>query len=214
MENIFDNEPPVEMREKAKGSTNMEQCGWCDNAWGSHRYGYCISGRCDLMKDCGDEIKWNTRCLLGNMSRNDIVALVDYHKREIKNSEQNIRNEKQHISDLKRIAKKRGYRPPLPFDRKHDHFKLNKRVVVYINEYGKWCFGDIREGYRTYDGCVSYKLDDIGPQVGEFWGCGACTPIVMLEGEYKWFKKHPDEYDMWFALAIKDTKEFKKVELE
>ena len=44
-------EPPEELRDKKTGTSNFRRCGWCNYAMGTHRYGYCISGKCELLDD-------------------------------------------------------------------------------------------------------------------------------------------------------------------
>ena len=66
---------------------------------------------------------------------------------------------------------------------------------------GKWTKGVVKEGYRHHDGCVSYKLENIGPQEKGFWGCGMSVPTVLLESEYTWFIENPDSYKFWSSKA-------------
>lgn len=88
------------------------------------------------------------------------------------------------------------YMPPLPRNRKHNHFNIGDKVVVFYNNL--WYTGEVKNGYRHHDGCVSYKLDGIGPQnEGEYWGCGFGVPCVMLKSEYDWFRDNPDKYKIW-----------------
>jgi hypothetical protein len=90
---------------------------------------------------------------------------------------------------------------------------MGKEIAVYLDEYKRWYFGKVAPGYRSGDGCVSYILRGIGPQSGSFWGCGVCTPIVMLKSEYDFFKKNPNEYKIWCERAYDKDFNGKRIEI-
>lgn len=197
-------EPPVEMQDNDQGSTTLKQCGWCEYASGTHRYNYCIKGNCSLDKSYSNEIMWNDRCKFIDASKSDIDAVIKNHLYTIKqNNESNERHE-EYINKLTSIQNDAVYRPPLPDNRKHDHFNLNDNVMIHYENH--WYTGEVRGGYRHHDGCVSYRLNGIGPQNEGFWGHGSATPTVLLEDEYQWFKLNPQEYLKWCEVAY--DKEF------
>ena len=193
------NEPTGNLILRERGSTTFKECGWCEYATGSHRYNYCISGCCELRKDYDAEVKWSDKCFFSDASKSDIQALIDYHERDIKNSKEHILREEKYIKKLSSLIKAAVTRPPLPSDRKYNHFNTGDEVAVFIND--KWHFGKVAPGYRHHDGCVSYILKDIGPQEKDFWECGVAVPIVLLKNEYDFFKKNNKEYDAWCKTA-------------
>lgn len=211
-------EPPESMVGRKCGSTNFKQCGWCEHASGSHRYEYCISGKCQLQRSYDNEIKWDTQCLFTDASKSDIRALIDYKKRGIGNSRNSIKRNQNHIEILSELKKKADARPPLPGDRESEHFKIGKKVMVAIAEKKGdtrcWYEGEVKNGYRHQDGCVSFRLDDIGPQGANdtdfpfkdgYWGCGICVPTVMLKTEYIFFLNNLDAFAIWKRkVEVKD----------
>jgi hypothetical protein len=198
-------EPSGEIVARERGATTLIECGWCEYASGTHRYNYCISGHCSLQKSYSKEVHWDDKCYFLTTSQSDVLNLIDYHKREIKNAENEIKREKKYIKLLEKKFFEAPKRPDLPENRKYNHFKLGSDVAVYFKEDNKWHFGKVVLGYRHEDGCVSYVLKDIGPQTGNFWGCGVSVPIVMLKSEYDFFEDHPDEYKIWCEKAYNKT---------
>ncbi len=105
------------------------------------------------------------------------------------------------------------YMPPLPSNRKYNHFNIKDKIVVLHNNLNLWYTGEVKNGYRHHDGCVSYKLDGIGPQDGEYWGCGFGVPCVMLKSEYDWFVLNPDKYKIWRDKSCAENYNGEKIEL-
>lgn len=222
-------EPPKELQNKKANSTKFKQCGWCKYAMGSHRYNYCIEGRCQLM-EYDNTVTWETKCKFINVFDITIDRIIESKKYSIKDRENSIERLKDEIKVLEKIKEKsiKGI-PPLPNDRKADHFNIDDEVAVYfekeidnkeyigainkngkISKFSKWYFGNVKDGYRHHDGCVSYRLNGIGPQTANdkvfpfekgFWGSGYAIPTVMLKSEYDYFKKHKKHYKMWCKKA-------------
>ena len=192
-------EPPTHLQERESNSTTLEQCGWCEYASGSHRYNYCIKGSCSLSKSYSKDVIWSDKCKFIDASQTDIDAIVKNHEGTIKQNDRSTERQKEYIKILSGIREKAVFRPPLPDDRKHDHFNLNEPLRVYYEN--KWQTGEVKEGYRHHDGCVSYRMDDIGPQEKGFWGNGYAIPTVLLENEYQFFKENTKEYLKWCEIA-------------
>ena len=192
-------EPPDSEKHRKRGETTLKQCGWCEFAGGTHRYDYCIEGNCSLQRDYSDEIHWDDKCLFLDASQNEIKSCIDYHFYKIKEAEKSIERHNKYIYKLKELHGSAKYTPQLPENREYNHFNEGDRIALYFES--KWLFGEVVAGYRHHDGCVSYKLDNFGPQQNGFWGCGVAIPHVMLESEYVWFKSHPKEYELWCKKA-------------
>lgn len=90
---------------------------------------------------------------------------------------------------------------PLPWDRDYDCFNIGDKVAVYFDDHGGWYFGEVKSGYRHHDGCVSYRLNDIGPQEKGFWGSGYAVPSVLLLSEYEYLRANPEYYKWWRRAA-------------
>lgn len=185
---------------RERNSTTLKQCGWCEFASGMHRYNYCIEGKCHLDKSYSKDVHWDTPCKFSNASKYEIKSIIDSHKYEIDSCKGQIKSHENYIKKLLTLKKTAVKRPALPDDRETEHFKLGVGVAVYFDD--KWHFGKVVSGYRTYDGCVSYDLDDY-PKKGI--GCGNAVPIVMLKSEYDWFKENPKEYLIWCDKAYKES---------
>lgn len=201
----FKGEPPEHMRANEYDSTCFKQCGWCRYASGSHRFNYCIEGRCGLLRNYGDEseVKWDTPCKLKGCSKDELEALQRYHDYKIDSAKTTIVRHKEYKDALKILGKSAPTRPALPDDRKSDHFNLEDKVRVFYE--GTWKTGTVKYGYRHHDGCVSYRLDNVGPQETGFWGSGLAIPHILLEKEYQFFKENPEEYDVWCKKAYDKT---------
>ena len=197
------NEPPEALRKREANATSLEQCGWCEFAVGSHRYNYCIYGNCSLLKDCEKEreVKWDTPCKLKGRSQSELEALCDYHRYMAESKRRSALKYDNQATVLFELASFAVFRPPLPNDRKAEHFNIGDPVAVYHCEHGKWYFGEVKNGYRHHDGCVSYRLDGVGPQDGDWWGAGVGIPTVLLKTEYEWFRNNPAEYTAWCKKA-------------
>lgn len=109
----------------------------------------------------------------------------------------------------------------LTHERPHNYFNVGDKVAVYLmledddERKGKiregWYSGEVRHGYRHHDGCVSYKLDGVGPQdppmndsgallstFEGYWGSRMAQPGVMKLEEWLYFRDHSKEYIEWF----------------
>jgi hypothetical protein len=103
--------------------------------------------------------------------------------------------------------------PELPDKRPYDYYNIDERIyVVFLRtdnptiEEGKWYSGLVRHGYRHHDGCVSYKLDEVGPQDdNSFWGCGMAVPTILKEEEYIYFQNNPEQYYSWCQVSYKKS---------
>ena len=195
---ITDNlyEPPMELRNNQPNSTTFESCGWCKHASGSHRYNYCISGNCQLQKQYDNEIKWDTKCILKNASKSQIFSLVKDKKRHIESCKESISRYEEHITMLIAFQTNAKYCPTLPEDRECNHFHLEDEIRVYVDDC--WYSGNVVNGYRSGDGCVSYEYFNNGLNSG---GCGLSIPHILLRSEYEFFQKNKDAYENWCSIA-------------
>lgn len=104
--------------------------------------------------------------------------------------------------------------PVFANERKHDYFNVDEEIYVWLvfrkeDRESEWFNGNVRKGYRHHDGCVSYRLFDVGPQdintypatslldAGGFWGCGFHSPIIMKRFTFDFFKRNPHLYGKW-----------------
>lgn len=195
-------EPTGKDTGRERGSTTLKQCGWCEYASGVHRYGYCIEGTCRLLRSYSKDVHWDDKCQVAESSKADLGKLIEYHQWEIENHKKSVVNITNYIKVLGEVRETASARPPLPSNRKHTHFNLSDPIAVYIE--GQWEFGEVRMGYRHHDGCVSYWLEDKGPQSGAFWGSGYAVPTVMLKGEWEYFRDNTEEYDVWCKGAYRE----------
>jgi hypothetical protein len=204
-------EPPEELRDKEFNSTTLKQCGWCKYASGSHRYTYCIEGSCRLIyasfKLRDKEVHWDTECILSNYTSTDIQQLIEKTEYRIKESQGQIQRCRGYIKELEKLKEGRPWRPPLPDQRKYNHFNIDDKIACWYEPDRKWYFGEVKKGYRHQDGCVSYRLDGLGPQERNFWGCGTGVPTIILRSEFDWFANHSDKYLDWMKEAC-DGKEY------
>jgi len=195
-------EPPASMQEQEGDSTTLKQCGWCAFASGLHHFSYCISGKCQLGMLYDKDVTWETKCRLISASKADLAALILHHEYRIEESKNSIKRQKGMITEIQKLVAAAPDRPVLPQDRPPDHFNIDDRVMVYMEDV--WVGGDVRQGYRHHDGCVSYRLDDRGPQDTDkdgFWGSGYAVPTVILETEAKQLVANLEEAKVWFDKA-------------
>lgn len=193
-------EPTGELVARKKNSTTLDECGWCEYAFGLHRYNYCISGKCSLQNDYDDkEVHWDDKCFFDTASRSEIDSFIDRFRRDIKQSKESIKQDEKYIDRLEDLIGDAPYIPSLPMNRKYNHFEIGDDVAVFIED--RWYFGKVVPGYRHEDGCVSYVLRGFGPQDKDFWGCGVSVPIVMLKKEYDFFLLSPKAYKTWCKKA-------------
>lgn len=169
----------------------------------------------------GQNVDWDTDCLMVRPSPELITEIVKQLKAEIEYFKTVAIPEHEHRRDvIKMLVDTAPGTPVLPYHRPHDHFSINDGVAVYFREdvetkdhgtVGKgWYSGEVRMGYRHQDGCVSYRLNGAGPQAGNdkdfpfrdgFWGQGMSTPTVMLLSEYQYFVDNPAEWVYWAQNA-------------
>jgi hypothetical protein len=195
----------AENMNRKKGDTTFKTCGWCKFAsCGRARYDCMIDTHCDLMTDYGEErdVKWDTKCKILNLGLLDIKDIIESKKRNIKDNLEQNKNTEAEIRVLlndKRIPRKN--KPALPDSRGCEYFKL--KSVVWVLHENKWNRGIVVSGYRTYDGCVSYVLDDY-PESQKGWGCGMSVPGILLDWEYKYFKNNLEEYREYLKLCDRE----------
>lgn len=191
----------AENMNRKEGDTTLKTCGWCKfTGGGSARYECMLRSYCALMKDYGEErdVKWDTKCKILTLGLIDIQNIISSKKYTIKENQESIKRIQEEINILlndKRIPRKK--KPALPNSRDAEYFK-NKSIVWVFHE-NKWNKGTVIPGYRTYDGCVSYILDNY-PDSSKGWGCGVGVPCILLDWEYKYFKKHLNEYKEYLKM--------------
>ena len=207
----YEGEPEwtVEKQNRKQGSTDYESCGWCQQASGTHRYDCCLHGRCHLFPDYDShEVKWDTTCLFKNLGQKDIADFVDSKTRHISDLRSQITRTEIEIQVLKSLIVDDC--PPLPSNRKCDHFSIGDEVWVWVLPSEKhvrhgWISATVIDGYRHHDGCVSFKADEPFHKGDYEYGCGGgggyATPTIILGREYQWFKSHPDRFLPWMKLA-------------
>lgn len=205
-EELVYDEPPKSMRERPSGSTTMKQCGWCRYASGIHRHNYCIEGRCIVLwkYNSNSKIKWDTNCIIREMSKAEIDAEIRRQKLNIEELQSRIESIECNLITLSIAIEDAPYIPPLPSDRKHNHFEVGDSVAVFCADKKTWFFGEVKLGYRHQDGCVSYRLNGVGPQDGKYWGMGVAVPYVMLLSEYAWFASNREYYKKWCEKAYNE----------
>ncbi len=218
----IDSEPPKSLHKKEGGSTTLEQCGWCKFASGSHRHNYCIEGKCILKKSYSDKIQWDTKCSFKNASKADLEAIIESHKYTISENKGAIQRHKEYILEIKRMMPLAAIRPPLPSDRKAEHFNIDDPIAVFYDKENKWFFGQVKNGYRHQDGFVSFRLDELGPQTANdktfpfkdgYSGMGMSVPHVMLKKEYDFFERHPRDYQVWCKKGYMNNYNGKQIQL-
>jgi len=195
-------EPPAELQTRATGSTTLDQCGWCRYASGTHRFNYCIRGNCLLSVAYDKPVTWDTDCRLKTMGKRDIQALADWHKTEIDRLFAQARRHTDYLQVLSQLKLLAPDIPPLPRNRRPDHFNIGDSVAVYAD--GKWRFGIVENGYRHHDGFVTFKCRDWGPQDTDpdfkgYSGAGTHSSGILLHAEYLFFASNPEAYSKWCA---------------
>jgi hypothetical protein len=193
-------EPTGTLINKKRGSTNFKQCGWCDYASGTHRYDYCIEGKCSLLRSYSKDVHWDDKCNFITASKSELTELIKYHNCEIQNLKVQISMYKEYISILKNLETDANYKPTLPRDREYNYFNIGDKVAVFVER--KWHFGEVTDGHTYHDGIVSYVLEDIGSG-----GLGVSRPEILLKEEYEWFKRYPEEYEIWCKKAYEGIKQ-------
>jgi len=190
----------AENKNRKQGDTTFKTCGWCKFVGsGSCRYDCHLEAHCDLMKSYDNDVKWDTSCKILNLSLVDVQSIVRSKEYDIKESKRHIERRNLEIKTLltdKRIPRKK--KPALPGSRDAEYFKL--KDVVWVFHENKWNRGMVVPGYRTYDGCVSYVLDNY-PNSAKGWGCGMAVPCILLDWEYTYFKKNLTEFKEYLKMC-------------
>ncbi len=191
-----------ENQNREKGSTTFKRCGWCSYAGtGTYRYGCMISGSCDLLKSYNRNLTFDTSCIIKQLGKRDINDIIESKYNEIKVHKESIKREKEQISILKKIKVSKEL-PPLPDNRKFDHFNIGDGIMFYDHSLNLWKEGAVCEGYRYHDGIVPFNTKE---QKG--FGCGTGVPTILLKKEFIYLFTHKEKALTWFKLAC-DEKQF------
>lgn len=189
----------AENMNRKKGDTTFKLCGWCKFAGsGPYRYGAMLSGNCELLSSYAEHREFDSTCIIKTFGKIDLRDIIESKEREIANARQSISDLKTEIAELKKLKAEAVDKPPAPIARRSDHFNIGDSVRVFYED--KWNRGTVVNGYRHHDGCVSYVLDDY-PKSVEGWGCGFAVLCIMLESEYRYFLKHPLDFEQWLRNA-------------
>lgn len=206
---------------RTAGSTDFEVCGWCNHrGGGSYRYNCMLNGTCSLLReyDKHNEVEFDTPCLIRNLGKGDVMALIKSKKYAITECESRIKRANEEIEALVRCADRASGRPPLPENRPHDHFNINDEIMIYISRpddrvrylvENVWLSATVVHGYRHHDGCVSactkepYHTGDYLDGCGV--GMGYAVPTVLLKSEYDYFAENPEDWQEWIRCACKKS---------
>jgi len=205
---------PLE-NELRKGDTTFKVCGWCEHNNRSLCLGYCaITGKCSLMSDYanGNTVVYrDTKCMIKALGAKDIASSMRYHKRRIEDYKSTIKRHKKYLNILNKVKEDSNIKlPPLARNRDAEYFKVGERIMLFLDSTevhnpkffigeSKFVGGTVVSGYRTYDGCVSYVLDDY-PESKEGWGCGNEIPQILLQKDYEYFINNMDKYVDWLEM--------------
>lgn len=151
-----------ELKKRKVGATTLNQCGWCKyRGSGSYRHNCMLEGYCSLMPSYGEEreVKWDTPCVIITKGKADLESYAKSHAFEIEEAKGTIKREEEIINHIKMLIKKARDIPPLPWNRKHDHFNVGDRVAAFSEKERNWRFGIVVYGYRHQDGMVSFHID-------------------------------------------------------
>ena len=193
--NVAEPEWTAENQNRKRGDTTFKTCGWCKHQGsGSYRHQCMIEGNCNLLKDYDNDVAWNTPCKIVNLGKDDIKAIIDSKKYDIKEHKDGIERLNEEIHTLAKLPNKKT--PVLPDNRPHDYYNVND--VVYVFHEKKWNVGKVVAGYRHQDGCVSYVLRDYPKSQA---GCGCSVPCILKEWEYNYFKSNPKAFKTWLDLS-------------
>jgi len=208
MYDTYEGEPEwtAENCNRKSGDTTFKTCGWCKHSTGICRYDCTIEGTCTLMKSYGKErdVKWDTNCKLQYFGQIDIEALIKSKDWEISNLTSQLKYREEEKETLKELLSETKYVPPLPEHRPHDYYNVGDIVWVFL--YGKWQSGEVVDGYRHHDGCVSFILEDFPesrPDQKGPWGCGCAVPGILKSKEIQHFKTHFDDYKHYLQASDK-----------
>ena len=189
----------AENQNRKRGDTDFVICGWCRHtSGGTYRHNCALSATCALMKPYGREkLEWDSVCTFKDLGQTDLASIINSKCYELDGLSSQIKHIEEQIKTIVAHIPERANSPPLPSNRIQDY---DEGEVVYVAINGKWERGIVVHGYRSHDGCVSYCLDNIPKATN--WGCGAETPCVLKEWEYKYFARHPDDYSRWKNTCI------------
>lgn len=199
---------------RRRGDTNFKICGWCEyNNLGLTLHDCTLETSCCLLREYSDfnkNLSFDNPCIIYKLGREDIISCAAYKVYQIRNCESTL---KKHKEELKILGKLNN--PDIPVlaeNRNADHFNI--KGIVWVFHGDKWNKGTVVKGYRHHDGCVSYVLDDY-PESGQKggWGCGVNVPCILLDKEFKFFKKNLDLFQIWLRLSDKSYNG-KKLELD
>jgi len=197
----------AENMNRSVGDTDFDICGWCKHRnTGSFRYDCMVSGNCSLMKDYANDTKWNTKCKIKNLSKEDFDALIRSKKYKIEENERSIKYRKKEMKELKKLKARAIKKPCLANSRRlgDNDYPLGDTVHIFIPKGDNvpksgWYKGTVVSGYRTFDGCVSYVIDELPKSAGG-WGCGAQTPTLLKDWEFEYFQNNIDEFKAWMDV--------------
>lgn len=192
---------------KKCGDTTFKFCGWCKyRGTGSYRYDCMIVGKCDLLKSYNNEVFFDTECVIKKLGKKDLESIIESKNYEIENHEKSIEQLKKQISVLNSLDNDNV--PPLPNNRRYNHFNIDDEIMCFVMERGKWMAGKVVSGYRHHDGCVSmyiYEKHHDGDYLnGHGRSGGIAIPHIMLKSEYDWFVKNPDSFIYWINKACEN----------
>lgn len=193
----------AENMNRKEGDTTFKQCGWCEyHGGGTCRYDCHLDTSCSLMKPYGldRDVHWNTRCIIKKLGKIDLRDIIQSKRYKIQEARKEITWAKEQIKTLQNIPEYSIHKPPLPDNRIGD---FNESEIVWIFHQDRWSRGTVVSGYRSHDGCVSYVLDDY-PKNRKGWGCGCAVPCVLKNWEYRYFRKHLKEFQVWLDLSDRE----------
>lgn len=203
-------------KERKSGATTFNFCGWCKYAsGGTCRYGYHITTQCGLLSDAGingAEAHFNTPCFLPGSSPKLLDQMINGL---IGTLGKNIAAK--HITDQKikylmSLERKAETKAALPDHRPYNWFNIDDPVVCFVTDFPgrttnlNLAKGNVVNGYRHHDGCVSVKfkvqLHDGENLSGWGGGYGMGRPEVMHKWEFEYLRKHPEFARIWAIQGV------------
>jgi hypothetical protein len=212
-------------KNRPKGATTFNVCGWCKHAIGSIGCRGChITSLCGLIPmELGDgsgrqgeeEFCFNTPCALINRTDSFIRACVEHLTTKRKEAEECIllaEQKKWYLLNIYSMAKEK---PIFSNERYDSHFDVGNRVACFVNFDGIVCkpgfvFGEVVKNYnRNTDSPLSVVTDEQthdNTDMKDGYGLEFCSPSrpdIMLKEEYDYLKANPDYLEVWLK-AIPD----------